>query len=139
MKRLVCVLLAAVMLCSLYGCNGIYISSYRAIGLVKTNTKSECRAEFSRLDGTCVFRLKNREEGERELRYAASLESGEVNVYYVVAGEKELLVHLSAGETVEGYSGSFEETGKIHVIVETVSPAKGNVEVELLVEAEEAD
>ena len=139
MKRLICVLLAVALLCGMTSCSG-YVSSYSAIGLVRVNTKSKCEIRFMRLDGTCVFKLRNRDDGEGELRYTASLESGEVNVYYDANGVKELLVHLKAGESVEGCGGYFEGTGRIYVIVETVgSAAEGRISVELCTDGEEVD
>ena len=45
-------------------------------------------------------------------------------------GTKELLFHLKAGEVVDG-SGGYIEKGKIDIIIETVEPSKGSVQVSL--------
>ena len=130
MKRLLCVLLTVAVLCGCSSCTK-YVSSYSALGFVRNSGNDSCSAEFYKLDGTCVFKLKSTEDGEGELHYTASLESGEINVYYDANGTKELLFHLNAGESVDEYGGSFDGKGTIYVIIETVGSAKGSVEVEL--------
>ncbi len=134
MKRLLCVFLAVTLLLGFSACSFVgtqYVSSYSALGLVRMNGKDQCSAKFHKLKGTCVLKIKSTEENEGELHYTASLESGEINVYYDANGSKELLFHLSAGESVDENGGSFDGKGTIYIIIETVEPAKGNVEVEL--------
>ena len=134
MKRIFCALLALTLLFGLCACSAVgtkYVSSYGALGLVRTNGKDQCSAKFHKLKGTCVLKIKSTEDGEGELHYTASLESGEINVYYDANGTKELLFHLSAGESVDENGGYFDGKGTIYVIIETVESAKGNVSVEL--------
>lgn len=129
MKKTVAFLLAAVLLLGFCACGNPYVSSYSAIGLVRNNTNRHCSASFQKLDGVCVFHLKKSDGGEGELYYNASLEEGEVNVYYDAYGTKELLFHLTAGESVEGSGGYIESGKRIYVIVETAETSKGSVRV----------
>lgn len=128
MKRLICFLLVVAVLCGCSSCTQ-YVSSYSALGLIRSNGREQCSASFHKLKGTCVLKLKSTEDGEGTLHYTASLESGEVNVYYDANGTKELLFHLNAGESADEYGGSFDGKGTIYIIIETVETAKGKVAV----------
>jgi hypothetical protein len=108
-----------------------YVSSYSALGLVRTGGREECGAKFYKLKGTCVLKIRSAEDGVGDLHYTASLKSGEINVYYDANGEKELLFHLTEGESVDEYGGSFEGKEIVYIIIETVEPARGSVSVEL--------
>ena len=134
MKRIFCVLLAVMLLLGLCACQvrGMkYVSSYGALGLVRSSSREECSARFYRLKGTCVLQMRSSENCEGDLHYTASLKSGEINVYYDANGEKELLFHLTEGESVDEYGGSFEGEEIVYIIIETVGPARGSVSVEL--------
>ena len=88
-------------------------------------------AKFSYLDGTLVLKLKMNGEGlENSIGCKASLEEGEINVYYDWIGVKELLFNLKAGESIDECRG-YIESGSVYIIIETVTPAKGSVEIDL--------
>ena len=129
MKKAVAFLLVVSVLLGICACGSPYVSSYRALGLVRNNTNRHCSASFHKLNGVCVFQLKKTDDGEGELYYTASLEEGEINVYYDACGTKELLFHLTAGETAEGIGGYIESGKRIYIIVETVESSKGSLRV----------
>ena len=56
MKRILSLFLAASLLFLLCSCK--YTSSYRAIGLVRSNNSHSCKASFLSLDRELVFKLK---------------------------------------------------------------------------------
>ena len=127
MKRIVSIVLAGLLLLSLASCG--YGSAYRAIGLVTMQDRSTYSVSFYELSGYASETLRLA-SGEGELYYAATLEEGEVKVYYDVYGEKELLFTVKAGETVEGRGGYVEGGRRIHIIIETVGSAKnGSIRV----------
>lgn len=89
-------------------------------------------AKFGRLDGTLVLKLKMSGKGlENSIGCKASIEEGEINVYYDAFGVKELLFNLKAGESIDERRGYIESGKTVYIIIETVTPAKGNVEIDL--------
>ena len=134
MKRILCILLSVMLLlgCSACRVTGTkYVSSYAALGLVRTSGREECGAKFYKLKGTCVLKMRSSEDSTGDFHYTASLKSGEINVYYDANGTKELLFHLTEGESVDEYGGAFEGEEIIYIIIETVTPARGVLTVEL--------
>ena len=129
MKKILCTVLALLCLLTLASCG--YASSYRAIGLVTMHNRSTYSVSFYDLKGTMSETLRlTTDEGEGELYYSATLEEGEVNVYYDVYGEKELLFTIKAGETVEGHGGYIESGRRIYIVIETVGSAQnGSIRV----------
>ena len=106
---------------------------------MRNNTNRHCSAEFYQLDGTCVFKLKKTDGGEGDLHYIASLEEGEINVYYDIYGTKELLFNLKAGETVDSRGGYIERGKTVYIIIETVETSKGSVRVDFEEEKTEGE
>ena len=124
MKRTIAIVLFLTVMLTLIACDVGYASSYRAIALVQSNGRTSYRISFYELTGTATATIRRTEAGEGELYYSASLEAGEVNVYYDANGVKELLFTVKGGETVEGRGGYVEEGRRIYIIVETVGEAK---------------
>lgn len=131
MKKIIAFVLSLVMLVSLCSC-GKYVSSYSAIGLVKSNTSHSCRVSFLSLEGTMVFKLKKSEIGsEGSISYSVSAEEGEIYLYYDIYGVKEELAHVKAGESITDVSGYVEGGHTVYVIIEATGRAHGKVSVEL--------
>lgn len=123
-KSLIC-LLAFILLFSLASCE---VSSYKALMLVKTVKDDYCEASFKYLDGKLVLNPRYTGSGETDIHYVATLEEGEVNVYYVYCDVKQLLFNIKAGESIDA-RGGYTEKGKQTIIIETVTPAKGKITV----------
>lgn len=131
MKKLLLIVLCLTLLFSSTSCGIRYMSSYKALGLIRSEMGDRGSAKFSYLDGTLVLKLKMDGEGlENSIGCKASLEEGEINVYYDWIGVKELLFNLKAGESIDESRG-YIESGSVYIIIETVTPAKGSVEIEL--------
>lgn len=111
----------------LASCSDRYVSSYSAIAMTRHNTTDRCSADFKRLSGTLVFKL--RPESEGELHYAGALDEGEINVWYDIYGTKELLFNIKAGDTVDMQGGYVEGGKTVYVIIETVTESRGRIEV----------
>ena len=132
MKKLLLILVCLTVLFSSTSCNFRYISSYKALGLVRSEMGERGIAKFGRLDGTLVLKLKMSGKGlENSIGCKASIEEGEINVYYDIFGVKELLFNLKAGESIDERRGYIESGKTVYIIIETVTPAKGNVEIDL--------
>lgn len=129
MKRIICILLILVMLFSFTACSP-YISSYSALGLVRSSFGGECSASFLKLDGRLVFELRAPDGGEGDIKYTASLEAGDLSVYYDIYGTLEPLFSVSEGEEVDA-RGGYIEGGKSVSIVIDAKGARGNIAVSL--------
>ena len=131
MKKLISIVLTIILLISLCSCDK-YTSSFRAVGLVKTNTSHSFETSFYSLDGQLVFKVKKSGKGEEgSIHISAEVEEGEIYVYYDIYGVKEELAHLSAGESVDENRGYVESGKKVYIIIETVGSARGKVSCEL--------
>lgn len=131
MKRLLSVILLLSLLFSLCSCDG-YVSSYRAVGLVRSNTSHSCEASFLSLNGELVFKIRKSDKGsEGDVSFSVSVEEGEVHLYYDAFGVKEELAHVKSGESVESTGGYVEGGMRVYIIIEASGDAHGKVSVEL--------
>ena len=98
MKKRVWIAVAVVLLAiGLAGC-GKYVSSYRALALVRSTRPGSASVSFSELEGTMAFRLKCRKgPGGLEIFSSAKLESGSATVYCDSDGTKREWFTIEAG------------------------------------------
>lgn len=132
MKKILLFVLCVAILLSVTACSG-YVSSYKALMFVRQERGDHASISFSGFEGTYVMKLKMRGEGqEGDIHCKASLTEGEINVYYDWLGTKELLFNLKAGESIDERLGYIESGHTVHIIVETVTPAKeGKISIDL--------
>ncbi len=109
--------LALLLTLCLAGCGG-YSSHYKTVGCVRTNTEEHVSLSFYEFEGTIVFKMKLKNQSEAALKYAASLEEGEMAVSYDYAGLKQPLLTVRGGESLEE-TGGYAETGTVYVILES--------------------
>ena len=120
MKKVLTVIVAALMLFSLAGCSK-YSSKYKAIGFVHSNESSSAFMEFYSFDGKMVFKLNS--TGEGALKYTAKLESGSATVYYDYLDTISELFTVNSGDKLDSYGG-YVDVGTVYVIVETDGECK---------------
>lgn len=131
MKKLISLIMAIVIILSLSSCDD-YVSSYSAIGLVRSNTSHGCEASFHSLSGTLVFKISKSHRGEEgDIKYTLDVEVGEVNLYYDCYGVKEKLARATAGEKIEACGGYVEGGHTVYIIIEAEDGSRGRVSVEL--------
>lgn len=129
-KRFFAFVLLLSLLASLCAC-GKYVSSYSAIGLVRSNTSHSCKASFHKLDGELAFKIKKTDtDGEGDISYTVSADKGEIRLYYDIYGTKEKLAEVKAGESVTSRGGYIESGKEVYIIIEAAD-AGGKVTVEL--------
>ena len=125
MKRVLICVLAFVLLLSLVACE---VSSYKALMLIKIVMDNHCEVSFDYLDGKLVLKPRYTRSAEGDIHYSATLEEGEINVYYVFLDVKQLLFNIKAGESIDS-RGGYIEKGRQTIIIETVTPAKGKITI----------
>ena len=109
-----------------------YISSYKAIALVRTQTSHSCKVSFSSLDGTLVFKLKKTDsKADGNIRYSLKVTNGEIKLYYDIYGTKEQLAYVKAGESIDDFGGYIEGGKVVYIIIEAIKGTEGEVFVEL--------
>lgn len=130
MKKFLIALISLILIFSITACEN-YVNSYSAIGLIRYNTKDHCGVDFMSFKGKCVFKIKKADGGEGDIHYTASLEEGDVTVYYDVYGTKEELFSIKGGESVDGRGGYVDSNKSVTVIVEATEKAKeGKVRID---------
>ena len=131
MKRILLCLLCVILVFSVTSCD--YVSSYKALMFVREERGDHGSISFSSFEGRYVMKLKMSGVGqEGSIHCKASLEEGEINVYYDALGVKEFLFNLKAGESIDERRGYFESGKTVYIIVETIGSAKeGKVEIDL--------
>lgn len=129
MKKFICALLAVVLLFMLASCSP-YVSSYSALGLVRSSLGGECSASFLTLDGRLVFSLRAPEGGEGDIKYTASLEEGKMSVYYDIYGTLEPLFTLEKGESRDSRGGYIEGGKSVSIVIDAVG-ARGSFSASL--------
>ena len=111
---------------------GKYTSSYKAIGLVRSQGAHSCEASFYSLEGQLVFKIKSPSSAsEYEISYSANADQGDLRIYYDIYGTKEELAHLKAGESVDTKGGYVESGKTVYIIIEAAEDTRGRVSVNI--------
>lgn len=130
MRKITSLVILIATLLSLCSCDA-FKSSFRAVGLVRSNNSHSCKASFLSLEGELVFKLKKSDAGKGEISYAVKAEEGEITLYYAIGEEKAELVTVKNGESVTECGGTVEGKETVYIIIEGKEKARGKVTVEL--------
>ncbi len=126
MKKVFLILLVLCLVFTLAACSG-YTSSYSAIMMIRKSGNDECSLSFDSLKGTVVLNTKKTFENELDtLHLTATLDAGELRVYYAPRGEEKiLLASVKAGESIDIRAGEAVQGEKIQIIIEAEERAEG--------------
>ncbi len=132
MKKVLLWIITLSLLITLCSCDK-YPNSFKAIGLVRSQTSHSCEASFYSLEeGQLVFKIKKSDRGtEGDIAYSIQVDEGEIRLYYDIYGTKEELAHVKSGESVDGFGGYVEGGKTVYIIIEATEKARGKVSVEL--------
>ena len=122
MKKFVSVIMAvvALVLCfTLSACGNKYVSRYNAMLMVRTNTSNNASVSFDSFSGTYVIVLKNNSADEVFITYEATLEEGNIKVYYDFDDEKLNLFEIETNGSVDGETETFTGNKTIYIIIES--------------------
>ena len=112
-------MLAFLLLCSC----GEYVKSYAATVLITSCSGDEASMEFRSFKGTYHFKLRRDGTAEHTLDVESALSEGEMNIYIGVGGEKELLLTVKGGESVDktiALDEKYDNEKTVYVILESV-------------------
>ena len=131
MKKILLWIMILSFLTTLCSCDR-YTSSFKAIGLVRSQTSHSCEASFYSLEeGQLVFKIKKSDRSEGNIAYSIQVDEGELRLYYDIYGTKEELAHVKAGESVDDVGGYVESEKTVYIIIEAIEKTQGKVSVEL--------
>ena len=122
MKKIASTVIATVMLVlcfMLSACGNKYTSHYSATLMVRTNTSHEASVSFSNFSGIYVMKLNNIDDEKSFITYNASLEEGNIKVYYDFNDEKLNLFEIETDGSIEGKTESFTSNKTIYIIIES--------------------
>lgn len=122
MKKIAGVIIATAMLVfcfTLSACGNKYVSHYSATLMVRTNTSNKASVSFDTFSGTYVMKLKNSGNEEAFINYNATLEEGNIKVYYDFNDEKLNLFEIGTDGSFEGKTETFTGNKTIYIIIES--------------------
>lgn len=99
----------------LSGCSA-YVSRYKLVASVRTNTSKEASLSFYSMEGSIVFKLKQKSDSGI-MKYSMDLEGGSINVYYDNGNGKTPLSIVNGGN--RSFSQIEVKKGTIYIIIET--------------------
>ena len=127
MKKFLGLIIAtmALVLCfTLSACETKYASHYSASSMVQTNTTNEASVKFGTFSGTYVIKLKNTGDGAAVITYNATLEEGNIKVYYDFNDEKLSLFEIGNDGSKEGETETLTSKNTVYVIIESDGKCK---------------
>lgn len=122
MKKIAGVIIATAMLVlcfSLSACGSKYASHYSATLMVRTNTSNEANVSFSTFNGVYVMQLKSAGDEKAYITYNATLEEGNIKVYYDYDDEKLNLFEIGTDGSLTGQTESFTSNKTVYIIIES--------------------
>ena len=116
----VIIALAALALCfTLSACGNKYVSHYKAMLMVGTNTANKASVSFATFSGMYVMQLKNKGADEVFITYEATLKEGNIKAYYDFNDEKLNLFEIGTDGSIEGNTETFTSNKTIYIIIES--------------------
>ena len=117
--RVVTIVIAILVLCfTLSACGNKYTSNYSAKKMTESNTSNKASISFDTFSGRYVVKLQNTGNDEAVITYNATLEAGNIKVYYDFNDEKLDLFEIETDGTVEGKTEAFTGNKTVYVIIE---------------------
>lgn len=111
--------IATLILCfTLSSCGNKYVSKYSATMMVRTNTSNKASVSFGSFSGTYVMKLQNR-GADAFIAYEATLDEGNIKVYYDINDEKLSLFEIEANGSKTGKTDTFTGDKTIYIIIES--------------------
>lgn len=122
MKKFARLIISTVMLVlciTLSACGNKYVSHYSASTIVSKNNAQEASVSFGAFNGVYVIKLKNTGDNKAFITYNATLEKGNIKVYYDYNDEKLNLFEIEADGSINGKTEEFTSNQTIYIIIES--------------------
>ena len=118
--RIIIAVTAMLVLClTLSACGSKYASKYSSSTMVTTNTSNEASVSFGTFSGTYVMKFKNSGDEKAVITYNATLEKGNIKVYYDYNDEKLDLFEIGNDGSIKGKTEAFTSGKTVYVIIES--------------------
>lgn len=131
LSKVIALIMSFIMVVTLSSCSR-YVSSYKALGLVKTQSLHNIDVSFLLLKGELVFKIKKTDSNlEGDIKYSLQVDEGEIRIYYDMYDFKEELVFAKAGESIDSRGGYIEGGKMIYIIIEAKEESRGKIKIEL--------
>ncbi len=124
MKKIKNAIVAIAMLVLCFTLSTCEFKYYSATMMTTINEPNKALISFSSFKGTYVMQLKNKSKDEAWINYEATLEEGNIKVYYNFNDEKLDLFEIKSDGFVEGKSDTFISNKTIHIIIESDGKSK---------------
>ena len=104
---------------TLSACGIKYASNYSSSQMTTTSTSDKASVIFGSFSGTYVIKLRTSGDDKALITYSATLEEGNIKVYYDFNDEKLDLFEIGNKGSVEGKTEAFTGNKTIYVIIES--------------------
>lgn len=128
MKKFTSVIVAVLTLAlcfALSACGNNYASNFSGSSIVTSNSSNEASISFGSFSGTYVMQFKNKGSTAVYIDYKATLDSGNIKVYYDFNGEKLNLFDIGANGSVDERTETFTGKKTIYIIIESDGTCSG--------------
>ena len=115
MKKLFLTILLALSIFTLASC---HYSSYKAVLLIRQNTKETSSVTFESFKGRLVQKIEKTSNDNENLSYEGSITGGELTIYYEIMGDVKELFTLKSGESVKDTLTGIKKGTKVYIIIE---------------------
>ena len=122
--RIVIAVMMLILCFTLSACENKYVSHYSATLMVKKNTTTEASVSFRNFSGIYVIQLKNTGDEKIFITYSATLEEGNIKVYYDFNDEKLNLFEIGIDNSIEGKTETFTSNKTVYIIIESDGKCK---------------
>ena len=122
--RIVIAVMMLILCFTLSACGNKYVSHYSATLMVKKNTTTEASVSFRNFSGIYVIQLKNTGDEKIFITYSATLEEGNIKVYYDFNDEKLNLFEIGTDNSIEGKTETFTSNKTVYIIIESDGKCK---------------
>ena len=92
--------------------------------MTSKNDSNGASVSFDSFKGTYVIKMDNKGAGETLIAYEATLQEGNIKVYYDFNDEKLSLFEIGANGNVEGKTEAFTGNKTIYIIIESDDKCK---------------
>ncbi len=113
------ILIVTLILCLTLSAFKCDITAYTATMMVTTNTSNKATLSFCSFKGSYRMHLQSNGDNQVYISYEATLEQGNIKVYYDYNGKKLNLFEIWSNDTKKGRTEVFKGKKTIHITIDS--------------------